>query len=180
MRSSHPSSAPGSGGKARRGEYPSRICDRRATPPRRPRSATLRAKTWRARGNIAAPRGAGGRKEYCGELGPATPVHPRRALLPLLRRRLFGDQEPHPRRHGHLPLPRGLPSMSRLPCSLHSAFPKDATSSPSASGKAAPPANRSRPSSTTSNSTKGAIPSPSGVGNKSKRTGLMAWRRLSA
>ena len=34
-------------------EYPSRIFDRRATPPQRQRSATLRAKLWQAPGCVA-------------------------------------------------------------------------------------------------------------------------------
>jgi hypothetical protein len=34
-------------------EYPSWIFDRRATKPRRQRSATLRAKFWRAAGGVA-------------------------------------------------------------------------------------------------------------------------------
>jgi hypothetical protein len=43
------------GGAAMReeGEYPLWICDRRATPPQRQRSATLRAKLWRAAGSVA-------------------------------------------------------------------------------------------------------------------------------
>src|SRR5213079_3728041 len=35
------------------GEYPSWIFERRATRPRRQRSATLRAKLWRAAGGVA-------------------------------------------------------------------------------------------------------------------------------
>ena len=44
-----------SGAAARReeGEYPSWIFDRRATPLRRQRSATLWAKPWRAAGGVA-------------------------------------------------------------------------------------------------------------------------------
>src|SRR5438552_4665969 len=43
------------GATARReeGEYPSWICDRRATPLQRQRSATLRAKLWRPAGGVA-------------------------------------------------------------------------------------------------------------------------------
>src|SRR6266850_5861596 len=43
------------GAAARReeGEYPSWIFDRRATPPQRQRSATLRAKLWRTAGCVA-------------------------------------------------------------------------------------------------------------------------------
>src|SRR2546425_3046234 len=45
------------GAAARReeGEYPSWIFDRRATVPQRQRSATLRAKLWRAAGGGAPP-----------------------------------------------------------------------------------------------------------------------------
>src|SRR5438093_7322720 len=45
----------GFGAAARReeGEYPSWIFERRATRPRRQRSATLRAKLWRAAGGVA-------------------------------------------------------------------------------------------------------------------------------